>query len=66
MAIAVNSLDLVDAALLFLKLEELLKSLLERNKFTLGLGGLVITVTDVDRAGLLFLSTNDCEVNVSN
>lgn len=52
-------LNLIHASSLLLELQQFLQSLLHGDQFTLGLRGLVIAVTDVDRAGFLFFGADN-------
>lgn len=52
-------LEFVDTSSLILELNGLSESILERDKLALRLASRVVTVADVDGAGLLLLSTND-------
>ena len=55
-----NCLDLVDASSLVLELEKLVEGLVERHQLTLALGGLVVTVANVDGARFLLFRADDC------
>lgn len=54
------SLHLVLQTSLNLELDERLEGLVNRHQLTLGLGSLVVSVSDVDGARLGLLSTNHC------
>lgn len=54
------SLQLVGKPSRNLELHQLLKSLVNRDQLTLGLGGLVVSVTNVEGAGTGLLGANNC------
>lgn len=54
------SLQLVGEPSRNLELYQLLKSLVNRDQLTLGLGGLVVSVTNVEGAGTGLLGANNC------